>query len=115
MKSKGMVWIVVCAAMLIVGLSDPLRSSVPEKRSFEFTYVAELDDIPADAGRVDLWLPYPTSDSWQKVEKVDVDSPYPTTISRDAKYGNKILHVVIPKIHPEEVKVAMTVQVTRQE
>jgi len=50
-------------------------SSVHE-RAFEITYAAEVHDIPADAKDIQIWLPYPQSDNYQKILKAKVTSPF---------------------------------------
>jgi transglutaminase-like putative cysteine protease len=52
-------------------------------------------NAPADAKRVDLWLPYPMSDENQEIDEVTVSGNYSATgVYRERKFGNNILHAV---------------------
>ncbi|MGH9390707.1 MAG: hypothetical protein ACRD1Z_13910, partial [Vicinamibacteria bacterium] len=86
------------AAVVMVAVSLPLALSHAEfaapgsaLRSFEFTYKAEVKDIPEGAGRVAVWIPYPVSDPHQEITDVKVTSPYTTRVEKDGKFGNSIL------------------------
>jgi hypothetical protein len=48
---------------------------------------------PADARRVDLWIPYPMSDENQEITEVIVSGNYSAMgVYREGKFGNNILH-----------------------
>jgi transglutaminase-like putative cysteine protease len=111
MMKKPMLCTIVLgvAAAAAVAVAD-----APRARDFDFTYSAKVTDLPPEAHRVDLWLPYPVSDDHQEVT-VDVSSPYPHEILKESKYGNSILHVTVADPKQHEVGVDMKVHVRRKE
>ncbi len=57
---------------------------------FNFVYQATLPDL-SESSR--MWLPLPSSDSFQTVELTDLDLPGKHRILTDNRYGNKVLYV----------------------
>ena len=53
----------------------------PRERAFSFEYAVAVNDIPAGAHTVDIWLPQPHSDAFQRITNMHVDTParYETT------------------------------------
>jgi len=105
-----------CLALL--GISAALAASVadaPRTRDFDFTYSVHVAELPQDAHRVDVWLPYPTSDENQEVTVTDVTVPFPHEVLKESKYGNSILHLSAtdPKVH--EFDVDLKIRVRRKE
>jgi len=78
------------------------------------TYQATLRDIPKDAKAIDLWLPWPQSDSSQTIHQVTVDAPGPLDFAREARFGNQCLHV---RARPPDgvLTVSMVIEATRKE
>lgn len=72
---------------------------VPRMRTFHFDYKATVKGVPSGAKRVDLWIPVPQSNQWQRVEHLKIDSPH-TYDFATTPAGNTILHVGID--HPSE-------------
>ncbi len=99
------------------GASSPTAtaSASPVSRTFEVTYQASIKELPAHAGRVEVWIPYPKSDGSQQIEVETVDSPYPTQIETEPSLGNEMIHFVVD--HPERTAfdVTQTFRVTRTE
>ncbi|HSS75284.1 MAG TPA: transglutaminase domain-containing protein [Thermoanaerobaculia bacterium] len=107
---------ILCLALL--GASAALATAsadAPRTRDFDFTYTAHVAELPAEAHRVDVWLPYPTSDANQEVTVTAVSAPFKHEVVKESKYGNSILHLSVtdPKVH--EFDVEMKVHVRRQE
>ena len=75
------------------GVKSPMLCAQPPQRSFAILYHASLEHVPAGAKRLDLWIPVPSSDAQQSVDKVVVDSPLPHEWQTDSEYGNQVLHV----------------------
>jgi transglutaminase-like putative cysteine protease len=92
----------------------PAANSAPS-RTFELTYSAEIHDVPAGAKEVDLWLPYPQNDEYQKVLREKVSSPFPTKIETAPQYGNKMLHLVVKNPTVTSIPVTMEFIVERKE
>ena len=51
------------------------RAEAPRTREFDFTYSTQVSELPRDARRVDVWLPYPVSDEHQDVNVTELSSP----------------------------------------
>lgn len=49
--------------------------------------------IPAGTGRVELWVPIPSSDAQQSVDSIRFDTSLPHELVTDHEYGNSVLHV----------------------
>lgn len=60
--------------------------------AFEFVYKATLPKLD---GPSEMWLPLATSDAYQEVEILSIDSPGTQNILHDESYGNRILHVAL--------------------
>src|SRR6266516_584316 len=76
-------------------------------RSFQFRYRAVVKEIPAGAGKVEVWLPFPTSDAHQTINAVTIDAPRPVTISREPEYGNSILYVRVDNPTERQIPIEM--------
>jgi transglutaminase-like putative cysteine protease len=63
-------------------------------RSFEIDYKAELKDVPAGTRHLELWLPVPHDDAWQRIGNLRIDCPYPHSVAT-GEHGNQMVHVVI--------------------
>lgn len=83
-------------------------------RSFTFNYAATIKDIPVGAKRVELWLPVPHSDPYQKVTRMEIKSPYPYEI-RKGQYGNLVLYISVENPSTSEMTVSMDFDAVRQE
>jgi transglutaminase-like putative cysteine protease len=106
----------ICATLLLTAPSGVTLAALKSKiRTFEFTYIAEVKDIPAGAGKVAVWLPYPTSDEHQTISDVRVSCPYPTRIHKDPEYGNSILYVSVDNPKESSFKIEMKFRVQRAE
>ena len=102
----------IAASFLL--LSAIYAQPTPRVRAFHFDYKATVKDIPAGAHHVDLWVPVPQSNQWQRVENLKVDSPYPYGIATTPA-GNTMLHVAID--HPKErtLSVNISLDASRKE
>src|SRR5438034_9276405 len=92
---------------LAVSLSSARAGSGEASRTFLFRYHAVVKEIPAGAGKVEIWLPFPTSDAHQTISEVTIDAPRPLTVSREPEYGNSILYVRVD--HPEQREIPIEV------
>jgi transglutaminase-like putative cysteine protease len=100
-------------AALMRSETHPVNSA--PSRTFAFTYSAEIHDVPAGAQEVDLWLPYPQSDEYQKVLSAKVNSPFPTKLETASQYGNKMVHLVVNNPTAATIPVTMEFTVERKE
>jgi transglutaminase-like putative cysteine protease len=93
-------------------------SSVPaptlRERKFEFEYKATVRDIPAVAKRVELWIPVPHDDAFQKITGMEIVSPSPYEV-HTSKYGNRVLHVSLSEPRQQSLTVTMRFTAVRRE
>src|SRR5713101_3083524 len=85
-------------------------------RSFEFTYVTRIPELPGGAKNSRIWIPLPQSDSYQAISELKIESPFPYTTQRDSEYGNEYAYLEVPASKgagPAEVRVRF--QATRRE
>jgi transglutaminase-like putative cysteine protease len=108
---------ILCTSLLAVAalLAASVRADAPRAREFDLTYTARVADLPQDAHRVDLWIPYPVSDEHQEVKVTAVTSPYPHEVLKEPRLGNSILHVAVTDPEARDLTVEMKVHVRRQE
>jgi len=104
----------VPSASFVLEQSVPARASL-EERTFNMTYTAEVHDIPPGAKQVEIWLPYPQSDDYQKILKANVTSPYPTKIFTDTQHGNKIVYIKVKNPAVATIPITMEFTVRRSE
>jgi transglutaminase-like putative cysteine protease len=100
---------VVAAVSLIAGSDAP-----PRTRAFHFDYRAIVKDVPAGTRNLDLWMPVPHDDAWQKISNLRIDSPFPYQIAAGAN-GNTILHVRLDPQATREFSVGMSLDAVRKE
>jgi transglutaminase-like putative cysteine protease len=85
-------------------------------RNFEFTYIARIPALPADAKTSRIWIPLPQSDPYQTIADLKIETPFAYTKDRDPEYGNEYVYLQVPaaKItEPSEIRVRF--KVTRHE
>jgi transglutaminase-like putative cysteine protease len=86
----------------------------PRERGFEFEYKATVKDIPASAKHLDLWIPVPHDNPFQKIDGLRIDSPFPYKIQK-AQYGNHVLHIGIENPSQTTFTVTMRFDAVRRE
>src|SRR5580704_18809154 len=94
--------------------SAPATSSMQE-RTLEFTYTAEVHDIPSGSKDVQIWLPYPHNDEYQKVLKAKVASPYSSQVLTGPEYGNQMVHIDVKNPYAANIAVTMEFTIERTE
>jgi transglutaminase-like putative cysteine protease len=119
MKSLKMIAGAVACLIAFVAFSASLSVSsnaTAPLRKFEFTYVAKIPALPADAKVSQIWIPLPQSDRYQTIRNLKIEAPFAYTERKDPEFGNEYLYVQVPasKIaQPADVRV--TFDVTRRE
>jgi transglutaminase-like putative cysteine protease len=119
MKSLKMIAGSVACLIAFVAFSASLSVSsnaTAPLRKFEFTYVAKIPALPADAKVSRIWIPLPQSDRYQTIRNLKIEAPFAYTERKDPEFGNEYLYVQVPasKIaQPADVRV--TFDVTRRE
>jgi transglutaminase-like putative cysteine protease len=95
MKAKGTFLIILlfAAGALSYGILHKSFSTGDSSRTFEFSYVVRINDIPADAENVSVIIPVPQSDDHQIISDVRIESDNPYTYLTDSEYGNKVARI----------------------
>ncbi len=91
-----------------------LISSSSFAATYDLKEVVELKPQPK-AKLVEVWIPVPYQNRWQKIEGISVKSPFPYLLEEEKEYGNRFIY--IKKIGPltEPVKITVDVKVKREE
>ena len=89
--------------------------AAPKTRTFEFTYSATVKDIPENSKNVTLWLPLPRSSEFQEITNLRIETDTPYTITKDEKYNNHYLNMVIQTPETSALAVSLSFQITRRE
>jgi hypothetical protein len=94
MKNQILQAAAVCGAIFLVSyLASGRRVSVtPRERAFQLEYKTTVKDIPTNAKTVDLWIPIPHDNAFQRISDLQIESQYPYQ-THTAEYGNKVLHL----------------------
>lgn len=102
------------AASLAASLAAGRASAAPPDRAAlttRFTYVATVTSLPSSARTLNLWLPLPSDSALQQVSDIAVDSPVPHRITRESRYGNRMVFVHFDDLSkPARVAVSFTVK-----
>ncbi|HWP32000.1 MAG TPA: transglutaminase domain-containing protein [Fimbriimonadales bacterium] len=72
------------------GKKPPERS--PRILKTQFSYTAEVSEIPAGINVLDVWLPIPSDTAMQKITGLKVDSSQPYRITQEKKHGNRMVY-----------------------
>jgi transglutaminase-like putative cysteine protease len=95
------------ALWLVGALGFAANTPAPRERSFSFEYAVTVKDIPSGAHTVDIWLPAPHDDAFQRIANLRVDTPYRYEIATGSE-GNRILHLRVTD--PKEPAIAVTMR-----
>ena len=87
--------------------SAMLAAAPAAVRSFEATYVATVESVPAGLSRLEVWVPLPSDSADQSIRGVRVESPYEGSIRREKTNGNSYFYFSTesPKPGPLEIRV----------
>jgi len=64
----------------------------PRTRIFHFDYKVAVENIPAGARHIDVWVPIPHGDAHQQIANLRVHAAYPSAMEQ-ATDGNTMLHI----------------------
>ena len=82
---------------------------MPSSRKFVFDYQVKV--LPR-VGALDIWLPVPRTDAYQRVMSTDISSPVQLAPAEDPVHGNHILHGMMPS-SSEEQTISMRYEIER--
>ncbi|MFZ0959793.1 MAG: transglutaminase domain-containing protein [Terriglobia bacterium] len=105
----------ISGLMALLAMARTPGEFSPPSRTFLFTYHITLQDIPAGAQRVRVWIPRAVSDVHQTVVLKNVDGPARLREMREPLFGNHILYGEILHPQPGPAEITVEYQVTRQE
>jgi transglutaminase-like putative cysteine protease len=60
---------------------------------YELAYRVRLRELAPTGDDVSLWVPYPAETRDQRVVDAHVDSPWPERLTREEKYGNRMVYL----------------------
>jgi transglutaminase-like putative cysteine protease len=80
----------------------------PRTRSFHIEYKATVP-----AAKVELWMPLPRDDDYQKIQSLRIESPYKYDVAT-GEQGNRMLHLLKPET-PEPSTVTVSFDAVRAE
>jgi|HubBroStandDraft_1064217.scaffolds.fasta_scaffold41025_5 hypothetical protein len=63
-------------------------------RSIQFEYRTDIPVTDSQAHKLEVWIPLPREDRWQRVEALSIDTPSQHEIVTQDIYGNRLLHIV---------------------
>jgi transglutaminase-like putative cysteine protease len=110
------IWFRWFAVLLSVGTLPPaLAVAEPSVRHVQIRYAATVTNIPADAHRIRMWLPYPQSGDGQTISNITIEAPYAYKIEREPEYGNTILSLEGAPTAEHALQMTMTFDAVRDE
>ena len=83
------------------------EDSFPRERSFRIRYAAAIENIPADAGKLRVWVPLAGDREGQKILNRNIAAPAGFQITKDPEYGNEIVYFEMAPPLPHEVQVTI--------
>jgi transglutaminase-like putative cysteine protease len=92
----------------------PAKTPNGRARSFSFEYQVNVKSLPGDSESVDLWLPVPRDDPFQKITGLKIESPFPYKLHR-AQYGNVVLHLNLKAPRQDDFNVKVSFNAVRYE
>ncbi|MGO4885255.1 MAG: transglutaminase-like domain-containing protein [Bryobacteraceae bacterium] len=87
---------------------------VPRERSFHFEYAVTVKEIPTGAHTVNIWLPVPHDDAFQRITNLRIDTPYRFEVATGAE-GNQIAHIRVTDPKEPSITVTMRFDAARKE
>ena len=100
--------------VLLFAASLLIAGETAHQRDFTFEYKATVKDIPAGTQKLELWIPVPHDDPYQRITDVSIDTPYPHQILTGDQ-GNTMLHLEIAQPKESSVPVTLTFHAVRLE
>jgi len=99
----------VLLATSLLPAAEPVR-----ERAFTFEYKATVKDIPTGTQKLEVWIPVPHDDAYQRIANVHIDTPYPYKVSVGDQ-GNTMVHLEIARPVETSVPVTVTFEAARKE
>ena len=74
-------------------LGRTVAADTSQTLTTQFTYTATVPAPPAGTKGLDVWLPVPSDSVWQTVSDVSVNAPVPFRLTRERKYGDRMVYL----------------------
>ncbi len=104
----------VVTILTAIGAALLAVQTQPRTRSFHFEYKTIVKDIPPGAKHVDVWIPVPHDDAYQKINNLRIDSPHVYKIAT-ASHENSMLHIGIDDPKPRPFTITLSFDAARTE
>lgn len=72
-----------------------LAATASADSKFHVRHVARVTNLPATSEIVHVWVPLPSSTSWQTIDALTIDSDLQWDIVTDAEFGNSYAHTTV--------------------
>jgi transglutaminase-like putative cysteine protease len=105
---------ILVAVSLAGTLALAANLPAPRERSFSFEYAVTVKDIPIGAHTVDIWLPAPHDDAFQRITNLRANTLYHYEIATGGE-GNRIIHVRVDGPKEPAITVTMRFDAVRKE
>ncbi len=104
---------VVAGIVLSIIFAKKPSEKIAGSREFRFNYEVKIPEFPASSGEVDIFVPIPQSDEYQKISGLEISAGTNYELVNDPEYKNKILHISLNKNIPESLTVKLSFNVKR--
>src|SRR5438094_838601 len=81
------------AGVVIRALADERADPWKTVARYDLVYRVRLRELAPTAGEASLWVPYPAETPDQRVVAAHIDSPWPERLTREEKYGNRMVYL----------------------
>jgi transglutaminase-like putative cysteine protease len=82
----------VFMAVLVACVSPALSAELPKVRNLRLNFTCALDDLPADAKTVDVWIPVPPTNERQTIKLLNADELTGGRFTKDRTFGNDLYY-----------------------
>ncbi|MBI1852999.1 MAG: transglutaminase domain-containing protein [Planctomycetes bacterium] len=106
-------WISIALAALFT--ATPSDAPTRPKRSFEFTYHADLKDVPATAKKIRIWVPLPKTTAVQTIDNLKISGPGEAKIADEPINGNRMAYFEVANPGTSPLSLNLTLLATRLE
>lgn len=106
--------VAVTTGLGLYALRTEASGTMPEVRTFQFTYSVTVDEIPKDAQGLSIWVPIPTTDRRQTVCNLEVTAPIEYSITQGNQYGNSMIYLSVKAPLPSKFDLKFEAQIERE-
>ena len=113
--SSSLLLLFLTASQLSAQATSNNKKFSPPARTFRFTYNFSVNDVPAGAKRLRVWVPVPQTDQHQTVRVLSIKAPVKTRMTQEGEYGNRMMYAEIQNPAGGKVEFTLEYKVTRRE